>query len=182
MSQMSQFPMIAPLENILKKQSSRDLWHLRHWLQYWQLRTWINDNLCYLTINCDTGQHSQFLRCFVCYYSYYAKADDSGHHNSQSPGWVEMSQKTAKVEISWKKLQKWKCHKKNCKRGNVIKQNFKLKINYNTCWRKKNIWFAGKYLKPVGVEFVLQKKIFAVNLSPFESETFLYRCKFKHFL
>ena len=22
------------------------------------------DNLCYLTINCDTGQHSQFLRCF----------------------------------------------------------------------------------------------------------------------
>ena len=42
----------------------RDLWHLRHWLQYWQLRTWINDNLCYLTINCDIGQHSQFLRCF----------------------------------------------------------------------------------------------------------------------
>ena len=37
---------------------------MRHWLQYWQLRTWINDNLCYLTINCDTGQHSQFLRCF----------------------------------------------------------------------------------------------------------------------
>ena len=37
---------------------------LRHLLQYWQLRTWINDNLCYLTINCDTGQHSQFLRCF----------------------------------------------------------------------------------------------------------------------
>ena len=38
-----------------------DIWH---WLQYWQLRTWIYDNLCYLTINCDTGQHSQFLRCF----------------------------------------------------------------------------------------------------------------------
>ena len=43
----------------------RDLWHLRHWLQYWQLRTWIHDNLCYLTINCDTGQPSQFLRCFL---------------------------------------------------------------------------------------------------------------------
>ena len=25
---------------------------------------WDTDNLCYLTINCDTGQHSQFLRCF----------------------------------------------------------------------------------------------------------------------
>ena len=25
--------------------------------------TWIHYNLCYLTINCDTGQHSQFLRC-----------------------------------------------------------------------------------------------------------------------
>ena len=24
----------------------------------------LNDNLCYLTINCDTGQHFQFLRCF----------------------------------------------------------------------------------------------------------------------
>ena len=41
--------------------------YLRHWLQYWQLRTWINDNLCYLTINCDTGQNSQFLQCFACF-------------------------------------------------------------------------------------------------------------------
>ena len=23
-----------------------DLWHLRHWLQFWQLRTWIHSNLC----------------------------------------------------------------------------------------------------------------------------------------
>ena len=46
------------------KSNPRDLWHLRHWLQFWQLRTWIYDNLCDLTINCDTGQHSQFLRCF----------------------------------------------------------------------------------------------------------------------
>ena len=28
---------------------------LRHCLQFWQLRTWIHDNHCYLTINCDTG-------------------------------------------------------------------------------------------------------------------------------
>ena len=28
-----------------------NLWHLRHWLQHWQLRTWNHDNLCYL-INC----------------------------------------------------------------------------------------------------------------------------------
>ena len=39
------------------------MWHLRYWLQYWQLRTCIHDNICYLSINCDTGQHSQFLRC-----------------------------------------------------------------------------------------------------------------------
>ena len=45
--------------------STCDLWYLRHWLQYWQLRTWFHDNLCYLTINCDIGQHSQFLRCFI---------------------------------------------------------------------------------------------------------------------
>ena len=43
----------------------RDLWHLRHWLQFWRLRTWIHDNLCYLTIKSDIGQHSQFLRCFM---------------------------------------------------------------------------------------------------------------------
>ena len=41
-----------------------DLWHLRHLLQLRQLRTWIHDNLCYLTIKSDTGQHSQFLQCF----------------------------------------------------------------------------------------------------------------------
>ena len=46
------------------KDSPGDLWHLRHWLQFWQLSTWIHDNLCYLTIKSETGQHSQFLRCF----------------------------------------------------------------------------------------------------------------------
>ena len=43
-----------------------DLWHLRHWIQFWQLRNWIHDKLCFLTIKSDTGQHSQFLRCFAC--------------------------------------------------------------------------------------------------------------------
>ena len=43
----------------------RDVWPLRHWLQFWQLRTWIHDSLCDLTIKSDTGQHSQFLRCFL---------------------------------------------------------------------------------------------------------------------
>ena len=47
------------------KDNPSDLWHLRHWLQFWQLRTWIHDNLCYLTIKSDTGQHSQFLRCLL---------------------------------------------------------------------------------------------------------------------
>ena len=37
-----------------------NLWPLRHW----QLRTWIDDNLCDLTINSDTRQHLQFLQCF----------------------------------------------------------------------------------------------------------------------
>ena len=46
------------------KDNPGDLWHLRHWLQFWQLRTRIHDNLCYPTINCGTGQHSQFLRWF----------------------------------------------------------------------------------------------------------------------
>ena len=41
----------------------RGFWPLRHWLQFWQLRTWIHDSLCDLTIKSDTGQHLQFLRC-----------------------------------------------------------------------------------------------------------------------
>ena len=36
------------------------------WLQFWQLRTWIHDNLCYLTIKSDTGHYSQYLRCLWC--------------------------------------------------------------------------------------------------------------------
>ena len=40
-----------------------------------QLRTWIHDNPCYLTINCDTGQHSQFLQIFI---SEYTLSDMSG--------------------------------------------------------------------------------------------------------
>ena len=48
-----------------RKDNPGDVWHLRLWLQFWQLRTWIHDNICYLTINCDTGQHSQFLRCLM---------------------------------------------------------------------------------------------------------------------
>ena len=49
---------------IATQDNPADLWQLRHWLQFLQLRTWIHDNLCYLTIKSDTGQHSQFLRCF----------------------------------------------------------------------------------------------------------------------
>ena len=44
--------------------NARELWHLRHWLQFCQLRTLIVDNICNLTFKSDTGQHSQFLRCF----------------------------------------------------------------------------------------------------------------------
>ena len=56
--------------------STCDLWYLRHWLQYWQLRTSFHNNLCYLTSNCDTGQYLQFLRYFchqhwgkICWYA-----------------------------------------------------------------------------------------------------------------
>ena len=33
-------------------------------LHFRQSRTWLQDNHCDLTIKSDTGQHSQFLRCF----------------------------------------------------------------------------------------------------------------------
>ena len=49
----------------LTKKTFAMLWHLRHWLQYWRMRTWIYDNLCYLTINCDTGQHSHYCDVWV---------------------------------------------------------------------------------------------------------------------
>ena len=33
---------------------------------FWQLRNRILDNICFLTIMSDTGQHFQFLRCLLC--------------------------------------------------------------------------------------------------------------------
>ena len=48
-----------------KIDNPKDLWLLRHWLQLWQFITWMHDNLFYLSIKSDTGQHLQFLRCFV---------------------------------------------------------------------------------------------------------------------
>ena len=62
------------------KDNPGDLWHLRHWLQSWQLKTWHHDNHeswfmtimtnYYLTIKSDldirtSGQHSQFLQCLI---------------------------------------------------------------------------------------------------------------------
>ena len=38
-----------------------EVWNCCH---FRQLRTWVHDNHCYLGIKSDTGQHSQFLRCF----------------------------------------------------------------------------------------------------------------------
>ena len=39
----------------------RGVWNCLH---FRQLRTWLQDNHCDLTIKSDTLQHSQFLRCF----------------------------------------------------------------------------------------------------------------------
>ena len=49
-------------EHRLDRSYPRDM---RQRLQFWQLRTWIHDNLWYLSIKSDTGQHSQFLQCFI---------------------------------------------------------------------------------------------------------------------
>ena len=46
------------------KDNLKVVWHLRHWLQFWQLNTSIHYNLCDLTIKSDTGQHLQFLQWF----------------------------------------------------------------------------------------------------------------------
>ena len=50
---------VPPLENTLKEQSLFETL-----ITILTIENLVNDNLCYLTINCDTGQHSQFLRCF----------------------------------------------------------------------------------------------------------------------
>ena len=45
--------------HFVNKDNPRDLWHLIHCLHFWQVRTW------FMTIESDTGQHLQFLRCFI---------------------------------------------------------------------------------------------------------------------
>ena len=45
----------------MKNTCEIEVWNCCH---FRQLKTWLHDNLCYLTIKSNTGQHSQFLRCF----------------------------------------------------------------------------------------------------------------------
>ena len=44
------------------------LWNVWNCWHFRQLRTWIDDSHCDLTIKNDTGQHSQSLQCLVCTY------------------------------------------------------------------------------------------------------------------
>ena len=74
---IDQFGLITPFWHFLtildkdqyrdiNKDNPRDLWHLRHWLQFGQKRTWIYENLCDLAFLSVTGQH---LRCLHCRFS-----------------------------------------------------------------------------------------------------------------
>ena len=62
--------MMASLRYLLiltLKSNPRDLWplrHLRHWLQFWQLKNWIHYNFCYLTIKSETGFQWFAVSCF----------------------------------------------------------------------------------------------------------------------
>ena len=62
-SEVWQFGVFDHLDNC--KDNPGDLWHLRHWLKFLPLRTWIHDNPCYLAIKSDTWPHFQFLQYFL---------------------------------------------------------------------------------------------------------------------
>ena len=47
---------VPPLENI-QRSNHRDLWHLRRWLQYRQLKTWIRDVFRKKTVLCGNNSH-----------------------------------------------------------------------------------------------------------------------------
>ena len=49
---------------IAAQDDAGDLWHLIHLLQFWQLRTWIHDNFCYMTITSDSGTAFAILVMF----------------------------------------------------------------------------------------------------------------------
>ena len=61
------------------RSNHRDLWHLRHWFQNC---TWIHDNLCHLTINCDTSIPN----------SWYVFFRFSWYGSSLKTNWVSYSQ------------------------------------------------------------------------------------------
>ena len=91
-----------------------DIWDTDY--NIWQLRTRINDNLCYLTINCDTGQHSQFLRCF-CWSPNCMKVlqIDLAARDSRWYFYVNASLpalRTTISDIDWPKWKKAMSHKK----------------------------------------------------------------------
>ena len=63
---LENFWTILTIETIFDKWTVLETRHLRHWVKFWQLRTWIHDNLC-----C-----SQFVRCFYWQLSHLSQLTD----------------------------------------------------------------------------------------------------------
>ena len=55
-SSIGNLQIYPPSENTLWS-NLRNLWHLRCWLQFWQLRIWTHDDICYPTIKSETALH-----------------------------------------------------------------------------------------------------------------------------
>ena len=80
-----------------------DIWDTDY--NSYNLRTWIHDNHCYLTINCDTGQHSQFLQCFGHWAKYTSQKIQLQNAGSDTPTcWI----KTLENSGQWRRrLEIW---------------------------------------------------------------------------
>ena len=100
------------------------------------MRTWIPEDLCYLTIKSDTGQHSQFLRCFFLqrFESYFGQFLDLDEHSWVLVGLGWGSPRVRKHVLSWA-MPKWLLAPVTIKRGLIFGyMGFKVFLILLGCW------------------------------------------------
>ena len=123
------------------KDNPGDLWHLRHWLQFLQLRTWIHDNHCYLTINCDTGrQHLQFLRCFFAIRS--VSSNSPILTGTESPPEKLMQRMAPKTTLRIGKVNYLRLWRQKFRKGLLIEiqvRGTSVSNNWNICVWTRNL-------------------------------------------
>ena len=100
----------------------------------------VHDNLCYLTIKSDSGQHSQFLRCFNSKLFFHFRnylAKDNTALEMSGEGLFHMSMKNVKPSPLWELIQIHALGKRNTQSDKKLKKCYKCE--HELCNSEKHV-------------------------------------------